>query len=101
MPQFRIHRMKDQPRENFRWAPHVSAEAVVKPKDYEPAGEVDAAHEYEAWSSLRSTERPLQVGDLLETENGQLRICKYVGFENARWFIPDPPPQKTAGSEAS
>jgi hypothetical protein len=101
MPQFRIHRMKDQPRESFRWAPHVSAEAVVKPKDYEPAGAIEAAHEYEAWFSLRSSERPLQVGDLLETDGGALRICKYVGFESARWFVPDPAPQKTVGSEGS
>lgn len=100
MPQFRIHRMKDQPRDAFRWAPHVSAEAVVKPKDYEPSGEIEAAHEYDAWKVLSSTERPLLVGDLLETEGGGLRICKYVGFENARWFIPEPPQPKTADSEA-
>ena len=99
MPQFRIHRMKDQPRETFRWAPHVSAAAVVKPKDYEAAGEVEAAHEYEAWNSLRQTERPLAVGDLLETQSGDLRICKYVGFEAAKWFVAEP--LKTAGSEAS
>ncbi len=91
MPQFRIHRMKEQPREHFRWAPHISAQAVVKPRDYEPAGAVQADHEYAAWSELRSTERPLQLGDLLETESGDLRICKYVGFEPATWFVPEIP----------
>jgi hypothetical protein len=30
------------------------------------------------------------VGDLLETETGDLRICKYVGFEPAKWFVPEP-----------
>jgi hypothetical protein len=30
------------------------------------------------------------VGDLLETEDGQLRICKYVGFEPAQWVLPEP-----------
>jgi hypothetical protein len=29
------------------------------------------------------------VGDLLEPGEGQLRICKYVGFEEASWFIPE------------
>jgi hypothetical protein len=26
---------------------------------------------------------------LLETEAGELRICKYVGFEVASWFVMD------------
>ena len=30
---------------------------------------------------------PLAVGDLLESGDGQLRICKYVGFEPAQWVI--------------
>jgi hypothetical protein len=30
------------------------------------------------------------VGDLLETADGQLRICKYVGFEPAQWVLPEP-----------
>jgi hypothetical protein len=41
---------------------------------------------------LRNSERPLGVGDILETSAGDLRICKYVGFEVARWFVPEPPP---------
>jgi hypothetical protein len=90
MPQFRIHRMKDLPRQHFRWAPHVSGAANIKPKDYEPSGEVEADNEYAAWALLRSSERPLNVGDLLELPSGQLRICKYVGFEEARWIVPEP-----------
>jgi hypothetical protein len=101
MAHFRIHRMKDQPREHFRWAAHISAQAVVKPKDYEPSGDVEALHEYAAWSDLRSSETPLQLGDLLETEAGELRICKYVGFEPAKWFVPEPPREPPAVSEAS
>ena len=100
MPQFRIHRMKDQLRESFRFAPHLPAQASVKLKDYEPSGHVDATHEYEAWANLRSTERALQLGDLLETETGELRICKYVGFEPAVWFVPEPPPERPIDSEA-
>ncbi len=92
MPVFRIHRMKDAPRQQFRWAPHVSGAANVKPKDYEAAGEVEAENEYAAWALLRESEAPLLVGDLLEptaldAPAGQLRICKYVGFEAAEWLI--------------
>jgi hypothetical protein len=91
MPLFRIHRMKDVPRQHFRWAPHVSGAAIVKPKDYEPSDEVSAESDYAAWALLRNSERPLGVGDLLELTSGQLRICKYVGFEEARWFVPELP----------
>jgi hypothetical protein len=91
MPLFRIHRMKDHPRQQFRWAPHVSGTANVKPKDYEQLGEVESGNEYEAWAILRNSDAPLQVGDLLETATGELRICKYVGFEEARWFVPEVP----------
>jgi hypothetical protein len=87
---FRIHRMKENPRQQFRWAPHVSGVANVKPKDYEAAGEIEAENEYAAWALLRGSETPLMVGDLLELATGQLRICKYVGFEEARWFLPEP-----------
>jgi hypothetical protein len=82
--------MKDPPRQQFRWAPHVSGAANVKPKDYEPAGEVPAENEYAAWAQLRDSETPLLVGDILEMPEGQLRICKYVGFEEARWVVAEP-----------
>jgi hypothetical protein len=81
--------MKEVPRESFRWAPHVSGMANVKPKDYEAAAEVDAESEYAAWCLLRSSGQPLNVGDLLEAGSGELRICKYVGFEEARWILPE------------
>ena len=41
-------------------------------------------------ASLRDSGDPLAVGDLLETGDGQLRICKYVGFEPAQWVLPEP-----------
>jgi len=89
MAMYRVYRMKDAPRQQFRWAPHVAGAASVKARDYEPDGEIEASSEYDAWSRLRASERPLAVGDLLETENGALRICKYVGFESASWVIPE------------
>lgn len=89
MPLYRIHAMKESPRQQFRAAPHVSGNAAVKPRDYEPRGEVQALHEYDAWRILRESDKPLEVGDLLETEDGRLRICKYVGFEPAQWVIPE------------
>jgi hypothetical protein len=84
--------MKDGPRQQFRWAPHVSGAASVKPKDYQPAEEIEAGGEYDAWSRLRDSEQPLAIGDLLESGNGALHICKYVGFETATWVVPEVKP---------
>jgi len=83
--------MKDGPRQHFRLAPHVSGAANVKRKDYEESGCIEAANEYAAWDQLRPSRQPLEVGDLLETDSGELRICKYIGFEAAAWVVPPDP----------
>ena len=80
--------MKESPRQHFRSAPHVSGAANVKRRDYDESGQIEAANEYAAWEQMKSTERPLDVGDLLETDSGELRICKYIGFEAAAWVLP-------------
>jgi len=84
--------MKDSPRQQFRWAPHVSGCATMKPRDYEPQGQVEAIHEYDAWRILREQGTPLEVGDVLDADTGRLSICKYVGFEPAEWVLPEPKP---------
>lgn len=97
MPAYRIYRLKENQRQHFRWAPHTSGATDVRPKDYEPGGSVEGSSMYGAWFALRESERPLNVGDLLETEHGELHICKYVGFEQARWVLPE----VTSGLESS
>jgi hypothetical protein len=98
MPSYRIYRMKQASREHFRWAPHVSGAAAVKRKDYEEDVQVDAASDYALWHEMRGSARPLDIGDLLETDTGALRICKYIGFEAAEWVLP--PEQPGAPAEA-
>lgn len=92
MPVFRIRRMKIHVRQSFRYAPHISGVTQLKPRDYEEGGEVEGASFYDVWASLRGTERALDVGDVLETPEGSVRICKYVGFEEARWVLPEGKP---------
>ena len=53
--------MKDSPRQQFRWAPHVSGTANAKPKDFEEQGQVEALHEYDAWRQLRDSIRDLDA----------------------------------------
>ncbi len=89
MPSYRIHRLRDHLRPAFRSAPHVSGAAQLKPRDYEQAETVEAASVYAAFLDMRGSGRPLEVGDVLEDESGSLRICKFVGFEEAHFVIPE------------
>jgi hypothetical protein len=92
MPGYQVHRLKDIQRQQFRWAPHTSGVTIAKPRDYEREEVVEAASPYAVWLALRGTEKELQIGDLLELEGGELRILKYIGFEEAHWYVPEPVP---------
>ena len=98
---YRIHRMKEPAREAFRSAAHTSAPAVAKPKDYELSGEIEAENSYAAWVALRESERPLQTGDILEDETAALQIAKFIGFEPAQWWTPEPKSPVTITSGAA
>jgi hypothetical protein len=104
MPLYRVFRLKDNFRQQFRSSPHLSGVTAVKPKDYEEAFSVDAPTPYAAWHSLRDTETALGPGDLLEAADGELRILKYIGFEGACWVLPEqkvPAPEIKTGPDIS
>src|ERR1700730_8938444 len=96
MPSYRIHRLKDHLHQSFRSAPHGSGSANVKPRDYEPGDSIDAPTPYAAFFALKETAEPLHPGDLLESEGGDLRIYKFVGFEEAQWVLPEAKPEAAA-----
>jgi hypothetical protein len=105
---YRIHRIKEIPREHFRWAAHTGGTAIVKPKDYEAEGEIEAATPYAGWKALSERGEPLRPGDLLEEvssdgASGNLHIAKYVGFEGASWLVTESKPETrtTSSPEAS
>jgi len=106
MPRYRIHRIKHAPLESFRWAAHTGGLAVVKPKDYDSGEEIDAETPYAAWKSLSPTGQALRPGDVLESHLedgsfGSLLITKYIGFEPAEWFVPEPKPERTVNPSAT
>ena len=102
MALFRIHRIKEAAQQNFRWAPHTSGVTAAKPKDYEPGGIVESAGLYQAWRQVLETPDALRLGDILESvESGEMRICKYVGFEEAKWFVPELTVAKVEDSKQS
>jgi hypothetical protein len=87
--------MKPAAREVFRWSAHTGGQAVLKEKDYEAAGEVEAPSEYAVWKLLNERADALHPGDVLEAlledgVPGPLRIAKYIGFEPAIWWVPLP-----------
>jgi len=94
MPAYQIHRLKEAPRQQFRWAPHTPGVTIVKLKDYEPGPVVDAVTPYALWLALRDSDNAIAIGDLIEvvggSSGGELRVLKYIGFEEARWYVPEP-----------
>lgn len=101
MPVYRIFRLRDHLRQSFRTAPHVSGLTTVKQRDYVDveADTVEAPTPYAAWFQLRESANPLGIGDLLEAAPGELRIVKYVGFEEAKWFVAES--KSVEGGEAA
>lgn len=84
--------MKEQARTSFRTAPHTSGETAVKLKDFVESGSIEALNSYEAWELMKSAGAPLEIGDVLESELGGLKICKYIGFDDAKWILPEVKP---------
>jgi hypothetical protein len=90
---YQIHRLKETQRQQFRWAPHTPGVTIVKLKDYEAGPVIKAASPYALWLELRESDNAIAVGDLIEVVGdlpGELRILKYIGFEEARWYVPEP-----------
>jgi hypothetical protein len=101
MPSYRIHRLKDHLRQQFRFAPHMSGTATLKAKDYAPGDTIEAASPYAAFFQMKETGTPLLVGDLLESETGGLRVFKFVGFEEAQWAVLDDKRDASADTTAA
>jgi len=99
MARYRIHRIRETIKEQFRWAPHTGGTAVVKPRDYEADSEFEAATPYALWNGMKAQGNDLCPGDVLEVIHkdgtlGELQIFKYIGFEPAKWWIPEPKPEQ-------
>jgi hypothetical protein len=101
MVSFKIHRLREQVSSQFRWAPHTAGPALVKQRDYEIVGEVDSISAYALFNQLHGTPNALRVGDLVELPDGSLKIFKFVGLEDASWFVAPAKPEAPAEAAAS
>lgn len=86
MTKFKVYRLKPGKKEQFRWQVHTKDPSTLNPKDYELETEIEASGFYSAWALLRERGKPAEVGDALEAEDGELRICKFTGLELASWI---------------
>lgn len=100
MGAYRVFRLRDHLRQSFRGMPHMSGLSQVKPRDYQEAFLVEADSPYAAWASARGTAHELLIGDVIELEGGELRILKFVGFEQASWVLPEEKQPVLPGSES-
>ena len=78
----------------------VAFAGIEQPARVRRADRCESAVDRRVARGVGVSEQPLRVGDLLETEDGQLRICKYVGFEPAQWVVPEPRPHHEPESAA-
>jgi 2'-5' RNA ligase len=58
MPAYQIYRLKEIPRQQFRWTPHTPGVAIVKLKDYEPGPVIHAASPYALWLDCAAAAKP-------------------------------------------
>src|ERR1035438_973071 len=113
MPLYRVLYLKDQAAiDRFRALPPPDGPANIKAKDYVPACEIEAPNDYASWRMLQGEGaqerdlRPMGVGDVLEAVAresggglrldgaGKPRVCRYVGFDDAVWFVFEPREKK-------
>lgn len=98
MPRYRVFYLKEELSRRFRELPAASVRKQLKPKDYSPVAEMEAANEYAVWRALQApdaalpdakTRRAFTVGDVLEREDGKPLLCLFGGFEEATWWSPE------------
>ena len=89
MPLYKVFRLKSNLRTHFRQLPHLGGTAQLKLKDYVEGVEVTASNRYAAWMEMKKTGDPLQVGDALVENGGNVFVVKFVGLEPAEWIVPE------------
>jgi hypothetical protein len=99
MPSYRVFRLKENLRAHFRQLPHLSGVAQLKLKDYVEGVEVTASNRYAAWQEMKSTNDPLQVGDVMAEDGSALYVVKFVGLEPAEWIVPEVKPMEEVAPE--
>jgi hypothetical protein len=92
MPRYKLFSLRESLVQRFRESAPKPKPYGLQLRDYEEAGEVEAAGPYGAWKQLQEGAegralRQFGVGDAIESEEGDLIVLNYWGFDDAAWCV--------------
>ena len=94
MPRYKLFYLRDSLVQRFRESAPKTKPYGLHAWDYEEAGEVEAPGPYGVWKMLREeteagARREFGVGDAIESEESDLIVLNYWGFDEAAWRLPE------------
>ena len=97
MPLYRIYYLTEEHTEKFRYKSPVNPSFLLYKSRYEEGPAIEASTPYMLWQAMRdqeteqeqssqnNAERPINIGDALQTPDDELLLCNYWGFDKAEW----------------
>ena len=95
MPRYRILYLRDSQVDRFRSAAPREKPYRLRVMDYDEGEVIEASTPYAVWKQLQEgeglseTKRPFGVGDVLQSDESELLVLNYWGFDEARWRTPE------------
>ena len=95
MPRYRILYLRDSQVDRFRNATPREKPYHLRVRDYDEGEVIEASTPYLVWKQLQEdegaseTKRPFGVGDGLQSDESELLVLNYWGFDEARWRTPE------------
>ena len=89
MPRYQVFYLRDTQVQRFRNAVPKEKPYHLRIKDYDEGETIEAPTPYALWKQLQegegTTERPFGVGDVLESDESELLVLNFWGFDEAQW----------------
>jgi hypothetical protein len=95
MPLYRILYLRDSQVDRFRNAPPREKPYHLRVRNYDEGEVIESSTPYAVWKQLQECEeasdskRPFGVGDVLQSDESELLVLNYWGFDEARWQTPE------------
>ena len=91
MPRYQVFYLRDTQVQKFRNAAPGEKPYHLRSKDYDEGETIEASTPYALWKKLQedegTTERPFGVGDVLESDESELLVLNFWGFDKAQWQV--------------
>ncbi len=89
MPRYQVFYLRDTQVQKFRNAAPKEKPYSLRIKDYEEGETIEAPTPYALWKQFQEVEgtreRPFAVGDVLESDESELLVLNFWGFDEAQW----------------